>query len=203
MVEKRRDTTKKRTQILDAAATVFIEDGYERASMDRIAEMANASKRTVYNHFSSKEELFQAVLERVIDEAMELKQITYDSSKSLTSQLEKFADAKIAFTQKDDWLGMIKVTAGIFSSHPELVQKTIQQAEDNDTLAVWLQAATDDGRMKVENPRLVSTVFWSMIGGAFFWPVIFSGPFPKMDVIPLKKEMIKMFLERYSALNDR
>ena len=52
---KKRDTSKKRLAILDGAIRVFIENGYETSSMDRIAEAAGVSKRTVYNHFPSKE----------------------------------------------------------------------------------------------------------------------------------------------------
>jgi TetR/AcrR family transcriptional regulator of autoinduction and epiphytic fitness len=43
----------KRGQILDAAVAEFQERGFAGASMDRIAERANVSKRTVYNHFDS------------------------------------------------------------------------------------------------------------------------------------------------------
>ncbi|WP_083709488.1 TetR/AcrR family transcriptional regulator [Williamsia sterculiae] len=49
----------KRQAILDAAAEVFAESGYERAGIDVIAERAKVSKPTVYNHFHSKELLFR------------------------------------------------------------------------------------------------------------------------------------------------
>ena len=198
MIEKKRDTSKKRNTILDAAMRVFIDEGYDGASMDRIADIAGASKRTVYNHFSSKEALFQAVLTRLISDIMALKQIPYSPKASLASQLEKFADAKIAFAEQKEWLGMFKVTAGVFARHPDLVRDTIQQTEDTDTLADWLTQATLDGRMAVPNPKLASAVFWYMVGGAFFWPAIFYGPLPPKDYAPLKKEMIQMFLNRYS-----
>ena len=184
---------------MDAAARAFIDEGYERTSMDRIAERAGASKRTVYNHFTGKEELFQAVLRRLLDETAALKQIPYRPDASLRSQLNKFAEAKIAFTKSEEWLGMLKVTAGVFSSHPELAEETIQYAEQNDTLIDWLEAATADGRMTVSNPRLTASVFWSMIGGAFFWPAVFHGPIADKDIRPLKAEMLDMFLERYAV----
>ena len=56
---------KKRLNILDAAEQLFFECGVEHATMDQIAKAAQASKRTVYNHFSTKEELFQAILTRM------------------------------------------------------------------------------------------------------------------------------------------
>ncbi len=50
----------KRTQILAGAASVFAADGYEGASMARIAAVAGVSKGTLYNHFDSKAALFSA-----------------------------------------------------------------------------------------------------------------------------------------------
>ena len=50
----------KRTQILAGAASVFAADGYEGASMARIAAVAGVSKGTLYNHFDSKAALFTA-----------------------------------------------------------------------------------------------------------------------------------------------
>ncbi len=48
--------------ILWAAKDVFLEMGFERASMDEVARRAETSKRTLYAHFESKENLFAAVL---------------------------------------------------------------------------------------------------------------------------------------------
>lgn len=53
----------RREAIIAAAKSVFFEDGYQLASMDRIAERAGTTKRTVYDHFGSKEGLFSAVIE--------------------------------------------------------------------------------------------------------------------------------------------
>lgn len=55
-----------REQILHAAKAVFLEAGFERASMDRIAAHAGTTKRTLYAHFGRKEDLFLAVFELVL-----------------------------------------------------------------------------------------------------------------------------------------
>lgn len=59
----------KRRSILDAAAPVFGEVGYERASVEAIAARAGVSKPTVYSHFGNKEQLFR---ESVADSAANL-----------------------------------------------------------------------------------------------------------------------------------
>ena len=54
-----------REHILKAAKDVFLEMGYERASMDVVAARAETSKRTLYAHFESKDKLFLAVVDLV------------------------------------------------------------------------------------------------------------------------------------------
>ena len=58
-------TDRKREAILSAAVEEFRTAGYEATSMDRIAAAAGVSKRTVYNHFPSKDELFGLMLEHL------------------------------------------------------------------------------------------------------------------------------------------
>lgn len=54
-----------RRHILLVAKDVFLETGYERASMDTVAARAQTSKRTLYAHFESKDKLFLAVLDLI------------------------------------------------------------------------------------------------------------------------------------------
>ena len=58
-VQKR--SGRKRAAILDAAAELFLDKGFERTGMDDIAVRANVSKQTVYAQFGSKEALFSAM----------------------------------------------------------------------------------------------------------------------------------------------
>ncbi|MDR3534632.1 MAG: TetR/AcrR family transcriptional regulator, partial [Rhodopila sp.] len=58
----------KRAQILNGAATVFAADGYEGASMARIAAVAGVSKGTLYNHFDGKAALFVAYVSETCDQ---------------------------------------------------------------------------------------------------------------------------------------
>lgn len=54
----------KHRQILRGAAAIFSQDGYEGASMSRIAACAGVSKGTLYNYFAGKAELFSAWVAR-------------------------------------------------------------------------------------------------------------------------------------------
>jgi AcrR family transcriptional regulator len=60
-----------RERLLEAAAKVFAERGYQAASVEEIAAAAGLSKGAVYWNFSSKDELFHALLEERIDRQIE------------------------------------------------------------------------------------------------------------------------------------
>ena len=61
----------KQLELLDAAAAELAEHGYEGASIASVVERAGASKSAVYYYFEDKEDLFQTVLERSIQDALD------------------------------------------------------------------------------------------------------------------------------------
>lgn len=64
--ERRRlPASKRRELILGAAVRLFAERGYHAASMDEIAAAAGISKAVVYDHFSSKRELYTVLLDTI------------------------------------------------------------------------------------------------------------------------------------------
>lgn len=60
----------RRESVLEAARVVFVRVGYHPTSMDDIAEAAGVTKPVLYQHFSSKLELYLAVLDQAIDELL-------------------------------------------------------------------------------------------------------------------------------------
>src|SRR5260221_9507728 len=54
---------RKRGAIVEAARQAFLQNGYAQTSMDRIAETAGVSIKTVYRHFENKDDLFSAVMQ--------------------------------------------------------------------------------------------------------------------------------------------
>ena len=68
--------SQRRVQVLDAARAVFVESGYYAAGMDDIAERAGVSKPVLYQHFSSKQDLYLALL----DSALESLRIAIDQA---------------------------------------------------------------------------------------------------------------------------
>lgn len=195
---KKRDTSDKRNSILEAAIQVFSDVGYESSSMDRISEVAKASKRTVYNHFQSKEDLFRAVLERFNQEMKAIKNISYDNRRNIEDQLGDFVDAEIMVAQSPKWMGQIKLLLSVFINFPETAKEAVaKHSSSESSLTAWMRAAALDGKLVADDPELASRVFTAMMGGAFTWPSVYQGGLLDPRTAELKREIISTFLARY------
>jgi AcrR family transcriptional regulator len=86
----------RRGQLLIAASEVFVERGYHAAGMDEIADRAGVSKPVLYQHFSSKLELYLAVLQRHVDNLVsgvrQALRTTTDNRQRLRAAVQAFFD---------------------------------------------------------------------------------------------------------------
>ena len=88
------EDSSKRRQILDGARKVFMDLGFDGASMNEIARSAGVSKGTLYVYFADKSRLFEAMVE---DEALEKSKIAYnlDPRRDAEITLREFGQAYI------------------------------------------------------------------------------------------------------------
>ena len=95
-------TEKRRNEILDAAARVFVRHGFHRASMRQICGEAKLSAGAVYNYFPSKDKIIEGLAAREQEEIAELAAYlaeTRDARKALTGAIRLMieeADANYA-----------------------------------------------------------------------------------------------------------
>ena len=67
---RRIPAAERRKLILDAALDVFAAGGYQETTLDEVAERAGVSKALIYEHFSSKRDLYREILERWVGELL-------------------------------------------------------------------------------------------------------------------------------------
>ena len=86
----------RRGQLLGAASEIFVDRGYHAAGMDEIAERAGVSKPVLYQHFSSKLELYLAVLAQHVDNLVsgvrQALRTTTDNRQRLRAAVQAFFD---------------------------------------------------------------------------------------------------------------
>ncbi|MBD1373422.1 TetR/AcrR family transcriptional regulator [Hazenella sp. IB182357] len=193
--KKTTDKSKKREEIMDGAIKAFEIEGYEKASMDRIAHHAGTTKRTVYNHFASKGDLFQAVFERFLSEQSVLRAIKYDSDQSLTEQLVRFVDAELYLSTEPSRLAISQVLITQFMQDPHVaLEARAKYGSSHTHFVTWIEAAIEDERIEATDPNLAALIFYSMIEGGLTWPILCQTEKPPES---FKDELIKTFLCRF------
>lgn len=197
-------TDRKRAMILDAAVAEFRQTGYEATSMDRIAASAGVSKRTVYNHFPSKEALFAQILEQLWERSVDGLDLVYRSDCPLRAQLLELVEQKLRLLHDVNFgdLARVAIAAGIHS--PELAQEMVARTSDREEgLTMWIRAAAADGRLKTKDPLFAAMQLQALVKGFAFWPQIALGqpPLTSAQQKQVAEAAVDMFLAYYGGTN--
>ncbi|WP_341316790.1 TetR/AcrR family transcriptional regulator [Paraburkholderia sp. IMGN_8] len=194
-------TDRKRAAVISAAIEEFLGAGFDATSMDRIAARASVSKRTVYNHFPSKEALFAAILRQLWDSSDTGEAPVYSGSQPLRAQLLQLLLKKLSLLNDEAFLSLARVAiaAGIHS--PERARDMVaRMGEREEDLTVWIRAAAADGRLKTSDPMFASQQLQGLVKAFAFWPQVTMGqpPLSKEEQKQVAESAADMFLARYA-----
>ena len=176
MTAPQRLTDRKRQAIIQAAIIEFRNNGFEITSMDKIAATAGVSKRTVYNHFPSKEELFAEILNQLWIRVTAEQETAYRSDLPLRDQLRVLLMAKLQMLGDDNFLDLARVAIAATIHSPERAQDMVaRMGEREEGLTVWIRAAQADGRLKAVAPEFAAQQIHGLLKSFAFWPQISMG----------------------------
>ena len=96
---RRLSRDERRAQILDSAAEVFAERGYEATSIDEVAEAAGISKPVIYDHFDSKKDLHIALIDKQTEDMLSFWSERVSGEQTLDRQLAAGFDAFLEFVE--------------------------------------------------------------------------------------------------------
>jgi TetR/AcrR family transcriptional regulator of autoinduction and epiphytic fitness len=183
MTAPTRLTDRKRSAILAAAAEQFRTHGYENASVDGIAALAEVSKRTVYNHFPSKETLFAETIMHMFESSAGMLELVYRPDLSLREQLEELMRQKMRSLADRDFLDLARVAIGEAIHAPERTLPILARlGELEEGVTRWIRAAQDDGRLKPGDPAFAATLLQGQVKTFAFWPQIAMGAAPLAEI---------------------
>lgn len=176
MTAPQRLTDRKRQAIIQAAINEFRDNGFEITSMDKIAATAGVSKRTVYNHFPSKEELFAEILNQLWIRVTAEQETAYRPDLPLRDQLRVLLMAKLQMLGDDNFLDLARVAIAATIHSPERAQDMVaRMGEREEGLTVWIRAAQADGRLKAVAPEFAAQQIHGLLKSFAFWPQISMG----------------------------
>ncbi|MGI9276143.1 MAG: TetR/AcrR family transcriptional regulator [Endozoicomonas sp.] len=204
MIELKKATRSelKRQAILTAARQAFQEYGVQGTSMDTLAAMAQVSKRTVYNHFATKDALVLHLMTEMWQEALQEIDVVYNPDQPLSPQLLALVRAEMDVACRPEYIDLMRVAFGYYFYNADALQKEISRLTQQETAMIrWLKAAMDDKRLKPLDLELASTQLHSLYKGSSFWPQMLKlAPVPdEAQRQHIAEQAVAMFLSYYQS----
>ena len=154
-----------RTRIIGAAEALFYEHGLRSVSVDAIAERAGVTKRTLYYHFASKDELIAAYLAaRDASTVERYRDWLGDDDRSLPDRITAMFSALAAFAKRPRWQGCGFTRAAVELAGQPGHPAVVMAADHKERFESWL---TEELRGSgVSDPGLVGRQVMILLEGA-------------------------------------
>jgi AcrR family transcriptional regulator len=192
----------KRRQILDGACKVFLDLGFDGASMGEIARAAGVSKGTLYVYFADKCRLFEAIVEEEVHERRQVA-FYFDPACDIKTTLRRFGEAYIGVLCRPRGGSAARMVFAIAERMPEmgrryydeLVQKTVN------CLAEYLDGRVKQRELVIDDCQLAAMQFMLMCQASLFLPFIYQvAPAPSQEQITrVVNDAVRTFLAAHAV----
>jgi AcrR family transcriptional regulator len=165
---KEREKKARQHEILLAARQLFSSQGYHATTLEDIAHHAEFGKGTIYNYFSSKEELFCAIVDQLTEEVLELARTTLAiPAHSAREKLTSYAHAIVTHARENVNLFYL-IGRELHQLTPEQRKIRVQQLRGNfhklwKLIAKPLHQDMLEGKIRAMDPYVVAALFDNML----------------------------------------
>ncbi|MDH5426791.1 MAG: TetR/AcrR family transcriptional regulator [Nitrospirota bacterium] len=169
---KKREYAQRETLVIDTARTLLLEVGYIDLNMDRIAELTEYSKGTIYQHFSCKEEI---LVQMLIQSAQQCGTFLDRGSQFRGTPRERVAAMALGYDlfirlNPDHFKSKLLLqNESIRAKASPVFQKNLEQAEQNNIglVSEVLRDAVEQGHVQLRKGITIEEVSFGLWAGAF------------------------------------
>jgi TetR/AcrR family transcriptional regulator, mexJK operon transcriptional repressor len=198
-------SARKRRAIAEAAAGLFLAQGYQGTSMDEIAARAAVSKQTVYKNFSDKEQLFSDVVLGAAARADEFIQAlprVLAGTDDLRAGLQALARQYLATVMQPRLLQLRRLIISEAGRFPDLARTYYRRVPERvmDALAAQLGELADRGLLRVDDPHVAASHLAFLILGLPLDRAMFLGTGHELSATELDRradDAVDVFLAAY------
>ena len=187
-----------REAIVAAAERLFLERGFGSVSMDELAETAGVARRTLYNQFASKEEIFREMLLRVSGQLEHAFPPGIETRGDVEDVLRLIARMILGLHEHREYRGFLRMVVADSRQFPWIAEEFAAVMDpQTERLTRYLAHLTDMGILDCRNPLLAAHQFMGILNEFSLWPWMLGREpslAPDEDVV---EEAVRMFLERY------
>lgn len=193
----------KRALIVSAATELFLELGYDRTSLARIAERAGVSRATLFKQFPTKAALFDAIV-------TESWSTTDDQDPppagDLVDGLTIIGRRYAELLGRPQMADLFRIVIAELPRFPELADAQFSHGKMPyfESVRSYLLAEREAGTVQIEDVELAATQFLGMISNYVFWPTLLLPDWDVSDdrVAEVVDEAVRTIAARY-GVSDR
>ncbi|ASG24684.1 TetR/AcrR family transcriptional regulator [Nitrospirillum viridazoti] len=159
----------RRIAMMDAALKVFMEKGFERATLGDIVALSGGSRATLYELFGGKEGLFLAVLEVVTGHISQLMNDIAESCGPPEEVLLQFGTSLLEALVQPDVMAMNRILVAEGRLFPDQLEGFFRTGPDQsrEKVANYLRRAADQGLIVVDDPITAARIFFGMVTAGY------------------------------------
>ena len=184
--------------IVDAAARLFLERGFGSVSMDELATAAGVARRTLYNQFASKEEIFREMLLRVSRQLEHAFAPGLETQGDVEDVLRLIARVIVDLHKNPEYLGFLRMVVADARQFPWIAKEfaAVMQPQ-TERLTRYLAHLTDFGILNCRNATLAAHQFMGIINEFSLWPWMMGRDRALASDEDVVEEALRMFLQHY------
>lgn len=155
----------RRSAMLEAAATVFFEQGYSATSIDAIIGRLGGSKRNIYNEFGNKEGLFTALVSETSDKALSALTAESIEGHDIRETLLEFGRRLLAIYMSPTLIGVYRTIMTEGTRFPDLAKAFFDRGPGRASarLAEVLEEAKARHEIDVDDCKMAADLFVGML----------------------------------------
>lgn len=155
-------------RLLEIAAAMFLERGFDATSIDAVAEAASVGKATLYARYRDKGELFAAVFQRQIDRWLAMSQSNLPAGPGRAEDvLLAMARRMVAAALTPEAVAINRIVIAQATRFPEIARMVHREGwqRSNAIVAALLDQFVADGQIAVEDTGVAADLFLSLVIG--------------------------------------
>lgn len=201
------EDSSKRRQILDGARRIFMEFGFDAASMGEIAKSSGVSKGTLYVYFADKCALFEAIVGEIARVHGHIGADLDLDDHDVPGALRRFGMAYMELLCRPEGGSAVRTIMAIAERMPEIGRRyysTIIAGSIN-RLAQYLAAQSKSGIVAIDDHELAAEQFLKSCQATLFLPFVFQAvPSPSQERIAyVIDSAVRMFMAAYGGAAKR
>jgi AcrR family transcriptional regulator len=193
----------RRRAILNAASAVFLEKGYEKASLSEILTLSGGSRATIYQQFGNKDGLLEAMLVECCQAVLAPLAPHSVQSRSPEDVLREMAAKSVDILLSPANLALARVMVAEGRKFPHLARVFHEQGfvESNRALASYLADISRTGTYQIPDPERYARIFFGMVWGDAMFRLAADLPEPpsREDILSDVEAAVRIFLDGIQA----